>query len=88
MWRADLLKKTREKLKAGGEEDDKGITDSIDMSLGKFQEVVKDRETWRAAVHGVTKCPTLLGDWTTTKINLQHESFKFPHWLNFLSQVR
>ena len=56
------MKKTREKLKAGGEEDDRGITDSIDMSLGKLQEVVKDRETWRTAVHGVEKCPTLLGD--------------------------
>ena len=62
MWRADSLKKTREKLKAGGEEDDRGITDSIDMSLGKLQEVVKDRETWRTAVHGVEKCPTLLSD--------------------------
>ena len=32
-----------------------GITDSIDMSLGKFREMVKDREAWRVAVHGVTK---------------------------------
>ena len=32
-----------------------GITDSMDMSLSKLQEVVIDRETWRAAVHGVTK---------------------------------
>ena len=34
------------------------ITDSIDMSLGSFQELVMDREAWRAAVHGVTKSQT------------------------------
>ena len=32
-----------------------GITDPVDMSLSKFQEVVKDREAWRAAVHGVAE---------------------------------
>ena len=49
-----------------------GITDSTDMNLGKLQEMVKDREAWRAAVHGVTKSRTRLSDWTT-KCDLVHD---------------
>ena len=41
-----------------------GITDSMDMSLSKLRKMVKDREGWYTAAHGVTKSRTQLSDWT------------------------
>ena len=46
-----------------------GITDSMDRSLSKLREMVKDREVWCAAVHGVAKSQTRLSNWTTMPPN-------------------
>ena len=72
MWRADSLEKTLMLEKIEGRRRRgwrrrrrlDGITDSMDMGLGRLQELVMDSEAWRAVIHGVAKNQTRLSHWT------------------------
>ena len=56
-----------------------GIADSVDMSLSKLQDMVKDRGAWRSAVHGVAKSWTWLSNWMMTAvINQTLRKYKYP----------
>jgi len=57
-------KDLRQEEKGMTEDEMDGISDSMDMSWSKLQELVMDREAWHAAVHGVTKHQTWLSNWT------------------------
>ena len=76
IWRADSLEKTLMLGKIEGKRRRgwqrmrwlDAITDLVDMSLSKFRQIVKDREAWNSAIHGVTKSQTL-SDWTLLDIS-------------------
>ena len=57
-----------------------GITDSMDMNLSEFQELVMDREAWRAAIHGFAKSWTQLSNWSELNWRIKRKDSNCQHW--------